>query len=117
MCSSDLVQIVRFSNDEVELEVETEAPGLLVMSDVHAPGWKASVNDQPATLLRANYAFRAVFVPAGEHRVTFHYEPLAFQVGALLSGFALLVLVVGLPISWVAGRENASPPPTQMLPS
>jgi len=43
--------------------------------------------------LRANLAFRAVYLEPGKHRVRFAYRPLSFTLGALLSGVALLTIV------------------------
>lgn len=99
------VQIVQVDNDVVEMVVETETAGLLVMSDVLSPGWQATVDEQPVELQRANYAFRAVFVPAGTHQVVFSYEPLEFQIGATLSALALLLLVAGFAATVVARRR------------
>lgn len=101
------VQFLLFTNDRVELSVEAETPGMLVMSDVFTPGWKAMVDGQPVPIQRANYTFRAVFVPAGAHRVAFYYQPLDFQIGRAISLLALLVLVIGLPVSWTTGRKEA----------
>lgn len=76
----------------------------VVLADTWYPGWYAYIDGQPAALRRANYAFRAVWVPAGAHRVEFLYSPPSFQLGATLT-------VVGLLISlslaaWLAWRRN-----------
>ena len=92
------VSFVTYTNDEVVLDVTTETAGILVMSDLHTPGWRALLNEQPVELYRANYTFRAVFVPAGAHRVTFFYQPLDVQVGRFISLLALLLLVIGIPL-------------------
>ena len=49
--------------------------GALVVSDVLVPGWSAEIDGRPARLLRADFAFRAVPLPPGEHVVTFRYNP------------------------------------------
>jgi hypothetical protein len=49
------------------------------------------VDGRPERLLRANYAFRAVALPAGPHTVVFDYHPRSYAVGAGLTGLALLV--------------------------
>ena len=90
------VNVVAYDNDRVTLAVTTETPGILVMSDVHAPGWNVFVDDRQTNLYRANYTFRGVFVPAGQHTVTFNYNPLSFQIGRTLTLLGLGVLVVGL---------------------
>ena len=62
--------------------------GYLVSTDAWYPGWKAYVDGRPATLHRANLAFRAVSVPAGRHRVAFRYEPRSVRVGLALTALA-----------------------------
>ncbi len=58
------------------LVVRTEGPGgFLVVSDAFVPGWTATVDGREASLLRADFAFRAVPVPAGSHEVVFCYCP------------------------------------------
>ncbi len=69
------------------------------MSDMYAPGWKARVDNTETRIIRANYAFRAVFVPEGAHIVTFYYQPLSFQIGKALSIIGLIVLVAGSLLS------------------
>ena len=77
------------------MNIVTDAPGLLVLTDTYLPGWRASVGGQPTPLYIANHAFRAVMVPAGTHSVTFTYAPASLRWGVGISGAALVVLVVG----------------------
>ena len=93
---SNIAEITQFENDHVALNVTTETPGMLVMSDVYAPGWVAQRDGQPITLHRANHAFRAVFVPAGTHQVTFSYQPWEIRTGGLLSILGLGIMLVGV---------------------
>ncbi len=50
----------------------------------------------PYSLRHANYAFQAVEVPAGKYRVRVAYVDSAFQIGAGISGAALVASVIGL---------------------
>jgi hypothetical protein len=86
------VEINRYETDRVEIEVQTGSAGLLVMSDAYYPGWSAEVDGQQAPLLRANHAFRAVFVPPGKHSVVFVYRSFSFQLGLGMTLVALLCL-------------------------
>jgi len=43
------------------------------------------VDGQQTELYIADYAFRAVRVPAGQHRVEFVYAPSSFSIGAAFS--------------------------------
>ena len=74
------------------LRVQASGPALLVVLDNYYPAWRAEVDGAPAPLVRANLAFRAVPVPAGEHVVTLHYAPDVLRAGVLISVTLLLLL-------------------------
>lgn len=84
------VKIVGYGANEIVLEVNASSAGWLVLSEVFYPGWKAWVDNQETPVLRANYLFRAIELPAGTHRVRFKYEPMTFTLGA---GLALITFV------------------------
>jgi uncharacterized membrane protein YfhO len=64
-----------------------------VLADVNYDGWNAFLDGERVPLLQADYAFRAVRVPAGKHTVEFRYTPLSFWGGLILSVAVLLVLI------------------------
>jgi hypothetical protein len=68
-------------------------PRLLVISDAWYPGWRAAIDGVEAPIHRANYMFRGVFVPAGEHTVRFDYWPTNF--GWHLAASALGLCIIG----------------------
>jgi hypothetical protein len=72
-------RIVSYQRNSVTLEVESSQNGILVLHDIHYPGWEASVNGERRPILRANLLFRGVEVPAGRHRVEFHFRPMSFE--------------------------------------
>jgi hypothetical protein len=69
--------------------------GYLVFLDSYSDDWRATVDGQPAVIARANGLWRAVHLPAGNHRVEFHYKPRALVLGGVIS-FGALLSVVGL---------------------
>jgi hypothetical protein len=89
------VRVTDYTNDEITFEVSTGAPGLLVMSEVYAPGWKASLDGDEVPLYPANYAFRGVFVPAGEHQIMLTYLPWEYQMGKIFTMIGLTLLLAG----------------------
>jgi hypothetical protein len=82
-------------SDPGRLVIDLDAPGAgwLVLSDVWYPGWRAWVDGHPATILRANFLFRAVKVEPGDRQVVFAFQPLSFWLGLGLSLLSGLVLV------------------------
>jgi hypothetical protein len=86
--------VVRTYSDTV-VEIETMATGrrLLVLTDLHYPGWHATVDGEPVEIHRANYAFRGVPIAAGRHVVRFEYRPVSVFVGLATSAMTLVALV------------------------
>ena len=91
------MRVLSSNASKISVELISEEPGYLVIADVWYPGWQASVDGNPVPVMRANYLFKAVPVPNGEHEVTVVYQPRVLYLGAGLSGlafFGLLILVV-----------------------
>ena len=71
------VRMPIYENTLIEIDVTAQKAGFVVLNGVWHPWWRASVDDQPADILKANVMFRAVEVPAGRHRVRFEFDPIA----------------------------------------
>jgi hypothetical protein len=87
--------VQRYEDELVSVGTRADGRRLLVLSDVYYPGWVATVDGAPVPIHRADYAFRAVSVPAGEHLVEFRYRPASVRYGAWASAAGVL-LVGGL---------------------
>jgi uncharacterized membrane protein YfhO len=77
-----------------------------VLSDSWYPGWKATVDQEAATIERANLAFRAVYVPQGTHTVRWTYQPQSYLWGLWTSAVALLAIAVALPALLLRHRSR-----------
>lgn len=84
-------QIVRYETDRVVVRTKTDGTGILVLSDNYYPDWRARVDGQDSPIYRANYTFRAVVVPQGEHEVIFLYEPASVRIGLAISLMSLVL--------------------------
>jgi hypothetical protein len=71
------VSLLKYEDNAVELEVDTDKAGVVVLHDLFYPGWRVRVDEQEKPVLRANILFRGVEVPAGHHKVRFSFEPLS----------------------------------------
>jgi hypothetical protein len=90
---SSYAHITHYDSNRVQLSVNMEHAGLLVLADPFCLGWSAAVDKQPAEIIRANYALRALFLDAGEHYVEFTFRPKSVIISAFI---AMSVCVVGL---------------------
>ena len=107
-CGSSQAMLLPSPSNQATIRAVLSQPGYLVLADTFYPGWVAYVDDQRVETLRANYAFRAVALGAGEHEVGFQYRPQSFVAGLACSTFAL----VGLFVAW-----GASTAPVQNGPA
>jgi hypothetical protein len=96
-------EITKYAANSVRIKTEGGG-GFLVMSDLFYPGWKAYMDGERAEVLRANYTFRAVRLPAGAHTVEFVYSPRSFVVGVWLSVLTALSLLA----LWLIRRRKAA---------
>jgi len=99
------IALLRVEPDRLELAVETDAPALLVLSEVFYPGWQAFLDGQPTPIYRTNFAFRGVWVPPGTHRLVLSFRPASLALGlgiAAAAGLGLFLLELG-------GRIRPSP--------
>ncbi len=81
--------------------VRSAAPGWLFVAETWYPGWRAWVDGRSVPLLRAEYLFRAVPLPAGAHEVTLRYAPWWWP-GVAWFSLGVAVLLLGLAL----GREG-----------
>jgi hypothetical protein len=92
--------------ERMVLEVNMAANGLLVLSEVYYPGWRAYADGEEVSLYRADHVLRAVPLRAGHHRVEMVFDPLWPKVGVAVSGVILLLAIV------LIGRVKASASPS-----
>ncbi len=60
---------------QITAYTRSTGPGWLVLGDLDFPGWVADADGATLPIHRANGMFRAVCVPAGNHRVRFVFHP------------------------------------------
>ncbi len=75
------VKIVGYGPNTISLEANSSTMGILVLSEVYYPGWRAWLDEREVEVFRANFLFRAIELPAGTHRVRFAYDPTSFKIG------------------------------------
>ncbi|WZO96389.1 YfhO family protein [Isosphaeraceae bacterium EP7] len=98
--------------ERVEVSTASAGSAYLVLADTGDPGWSATLDGKPAPIRAAYLAFRAVAMPAGEHRVIFTYQPARWTEGLILTIGGLLTSLACL--AWP--RRLATPVPENADP-
>ena len=89
----DEVKIVEYGANRVVIETASSRAGFLLLSDAYYPGWRARLDGQEETVYRADYLFRAVLIPSGQHVVEFSFDPIAFRIGLAVTLTTVAALV------------------------
>ena len=69
------LEILEFKSEFVKIKTSGDG-GWLIYSDANLPTWEAYMDGQRTDIYTANYLFKSVFVPEGEHEVIFKYPGL-----------------------------------------
>lgn len=109
--SIEAVAVERRGQTFLQMAVEPSKPAVLVLTDIHYPGWKAYIDGKEVPLLHGNYAFRALALPSGKHKIEMRYQPLSFYIGASLffvfSLFVSILLLRGVFRASAGSRVSA----------
>jgi len=102
-------EVVEWAPGRLLLRAAGAEGGWLVLSEVHYPGWRASLNGRAVPLARANAAFMATYVPPGEHELLLTFGAPWARAGLAISLLAALTLLAAAArLAGVAvGRRTA----------
>ncbi len=91
------VSVTSYQPERIALAVDTPNDGVLVLSELDYPGWRATVDGKNQTIRRADAGLRALPLRAGDHQIIFTYRPLSVTIGGILSAVcALALLLIGV---------------------
>ena len=96
--SSTEAEVVFFGADRLKLKTKLNRPRFLVYNNVYHSQWRALLDGRSVPVLRANYAFMGVEVPAGEHELEFIYGKPWRQWLGFGTAIVFLLTFIGLMV-------------------
>lgn len=117
--SASYIQLTRYSLNDMQYESNNAQKGLGVFSEIYYPaGWEAYIDGKETPILRVNYAFRGLVIPAGKHTVEFKFHPKAFFTGEKISGISsiTLILLILAGLAYELFRRAIQEPSSETLP-
>jgi hypothetical protein len=102
------VQMAERLPSRLVLEVETDADGILVLSEIEYPGWQATVDGRQTPILKANTILRALPLQAGQHRVELDFRPWTVYVGLAISVLTLIAVLIAVPVLLRSEKRGAT---------
>ncbi len=67
-------KITSYSLNKIKVNVETQSPAILVLSENYFPNWLVRINGQVSKTIPVDYFLRGCVVPVGNNQVEFFYQ-------------------------------------------
>jgi len=102
---TDTVILSEFSENKMTITVRVSRPSILLVNDLYAPSWHATVDGKETKILRAFTNLRGIPISEGEHHIELYYDSTAFDMGWKITLGTLALSILALFI----GRKQKNP--------
>ena len=97
------VRITGQTTDSMELQADVKSPAILLITNNYSKGWRVvptepSPPQQEYQMMPANGTLQAIPLAAGRHQLRVEYAPLAFRIGAWVSGISLIAYLAAIAL-------------------
>lgn len=97
------LQVTKWTDTVIEGIVESDRDGLLFTTIPFDKGWKVTVDGTEQTTRKIKDTFLSIYLPKGNHTLTFTYTAPGLHLGAAITGTCLGLLLI---ISLVSHRKK-----------
>src|SRR5207247_11162555 len=94
--------------EDVSITASATTPSVVVVRNAWDGGWSATVDGQPAPVLRADYFLQGVPIPAGTHEICLTYRAPMIGRGLAFSALVWLGWVAALAGALIVRRRRCS---------
>ncbi len=102
------IGLISYKPNDLVYRSRSATEQLAVFSEIYYnKGWHAYIDEKPAPYFRADYALRAMLIPAGEHIIEFTFHPRSYYTGEKVSLAGSILLIILVFVSFYAEfRKN-----------
>jgi hypothetical protein len=80
--SAATIKLTAYDADDITYTSSSTTPQFAVLSEIYYPaGWNAYIDGKKVNYVKTNYVLRGLYVPAGNHTITFKFEPESYKKG------------------------------------
>lgn len=90
------VTVTEYGLNNIKMNVETDRNGILLLSEIYYPAWKAFIDGKETEIIRADYSLRAISIPQSARTVEFVYDSNTFNNGKTISLSIFIASILGL---------------------
>lgn len=100
-----VLRSLKVSANRADLVYDVPCNGVVVMTDLYMPGWRAKIDGKECKTFPVNGVFRGVYVnKSGPVRIEFRYRPRLWNFALMISGVGLLCVVL---LTWFQYRKRS----------
>ncbi|MCR9154876.1 MAG: YfhO family protein [Bacteroidetes bacterium] len=102
------IKLKSYDPEKLVYDYNSSTENLAVFSEIWYPeGWTVMIDNEEAELLRANYALRALKVPAGKHEISMSFNAAeASRTGFTIDLICSLLILLGLPLGFYLDSKS-----------
>ena len=102
------IRLTSYQPNHLVYETDNRQDAVAVFSEIYYPdGWQVTIDGKPASLARADYILRALYVPAGSHTIEMRFDPTSLHVTEGIAYSALALLLVGVITLIIRTRKQS----------
>ncbi len=102
--------------EDVRITADAAAPSIVVIRNSYDPGWSATVDGDPASVLPTDYLLQGVAVPAGTHEIRLTYHDPDVSRGMTAGAAVWFILLGAIPLAMAWERRRSSRLPDAAVP-
>ncbi len=111
--STASIHLIENKNDLITYQSKANSNQFAVLSEIYYPrGWNAFIDGKKTDIIKTNYVLRGLFIPAGEHKIEFKFEPESYRLGNLIATIATiltyLIVIAGLAFSFKKNNKASA---------
>lgn len=96
--NNGIVKIQDYSPQKINFNCSNFEKSYLCLLQNYYPGWKVKVDNKQENIILANSSFMGVYLPPGEHKVEFYFDPINVKIAFWISIISLFLVFCWLCI-------------------
>ena len=113
--SAASIKLIKNLNDEITYQTKASSAQFAVFSEIYYPlGWKAYIDGKESPIIKVDYAFRGMNIPAGDHTIRFEFKPKTYDTANMIALVAGVITIVALLLcAFLLFKQNNKRPLAQ----
>jgi hypothetical protein len=101
------IKTISYETNSQSYQVSTSSDGLLCLSEIWFPAWKATIDEKPVQIHRINWSLRGIEVPKGKHVIRLEYVSDAYSTGSAITYAGFGLTIIGIALGLFLQRKKA----------